>query len=105
LSRNIHQLVLQFAVDTDDDFERGITLEDQLDALLAGTADVDGHDFGSGEMNIFILTPNPAATFERCLPAVTGSRLSLLGAAHREISTQSYQRIWPVGSSIPFVVA
>jgi hypothetical protein len=96
---------LQFSVDTEDAFERGITLEEHLDAVLSGTAEVDGHDVGSGEMNIFIFTPNPAATFERCLPELASSSLRLLGAAHREISAESYQRIWPADSSIPFVIA
>jgi hypothetical protein len=58
------QLVLQFTTDEDlGSFDNLIGFEEALSSLIGETAEVDGHDFGSGEMNIFILTDDPVATF------------------------------------------
>jgi hypothetical protein len=55
--------VLQKAANSIDDFEDIISFEDALIGLLSGKADVDGHDFGSGEANIFIITSKPISTY------------------------------------------
>ena len=58
-----YQLVLQFAVDSMEDFDRLVALEDGLIEELDEAAVVDGHDFGSGQFNIFILTDGPMPVF------------------------------------------
>ncbi len=58
-----YQLVLRFAADSMEDFDRLVALEDSLIQELDGVAAVDGHDFGSGEFNIFTLTDGPATVF------------------------------------------
>jgi len=58
------QLVLQFTAASMEDFDR-LVLEDSLIQELEGLATVDGHDFGMGEFNIFILTDDPA----ECVPS------------------------------------
>src|SRR5688572_8890802 len=50
------QLVLELPANTIDDFNLLIELENTLIENLAKRHLVDGHDFGSGAMNIFILT-------------------------------------------------
>lgn len=60
-----YQLVLQFRGDTLADYDQMVALEDRLIADLGRSADVDGHDCGSGETNIFIFTGDPAGTFWR----------------------------------------
>ena len=50
------QLVLELPANTIDDFDLLIELENALIEALAKRHLVDGHDFGSGTMNIFILT-------------------------------------------------
>ena len=98
------QLVLQFAADGVADFDRLMVLEARLVEVLGEEA-VDGHDFGSGEMNIFILTDAPEASFNVCLLEVTQVGLPLRGAAHRIFGgEEDYKRIWPVGSPEPFEV-
>ena len=58
------QLVLQFKADGDlGSFDKLVSFEEALSSVLGQMADVDGHDSGSGEMNIFILTDHPIATF------------------------------------------
>src|SRR4051812_18608171 len=56
-------LVLQWPASTEADFEALITLEDRLSGALGEGARVDGHDFGSGEMNIFVQTEQPVEVF------------------------------------------
>ena len=60
-----YQLVLQFCGDSLQDLDELIALEDELIEQLGDSADVDGHDVGSGETNIFIFTSDPKQTFER----------------------------------------
>jgi hypothetical protein len=57
------QMVLQFKVDQHGsvaDFDRLVAIEEALDSALQrnGTGHVDGHDMGSGEMNLFLVVKN-----------------------------------------------
>ena len=101
----MYQLVLQFpafAVDLDG----LIAIEDELLAAIRPPAMVDGHDFGTGEGNIFILTDSPAATFEGVLPVLTDlSRERDVTAAYRSLDGEEYTVIWPKGFKGEFSVA
>lgn len=90
-----YQLVLQFRGDSLEDYDAMVALENELIEELEGTARVDGHDVGSGETNIFILTSNPLKTFQRAKP-VLERRKSLEGvtAAYRPIDGEQYNVIW-----------
>ncbi|SPE56390.1 conserved hypothetical protein [Verrucomicrobia bacterium] len=101
-----YQLVLQFRGDSLADYDAMVALEDELRLELGDTAHVDGHDVGSGETNIFIITADPVRTFrqskvvlerERCLGAVT--------AAYRRVDGEDYFAIWPGGSAKGFKIA
>ena len=59
-----HQLVLQFNGDSFEDYDAMLALEDELIEALGDTADIDGHDIGAGETNIFIFTSAPEQTFQ-----------------------------------------
>jgi hypothetical protein len=65
-----YQLVLQFRNDSLDDFDAMVALEGELIETLSDAAKVDGHDVGSGETNIFILTSDPEATFSLTKPVL-----------------------------------
>ena len=100
------QLVLQFRGDSLDDFDAMVALEDQLTEELGDSADVDGHDIGSGETNIFIITSDPAATFRRARSVLERrEQLHSVTAAYREVEGEQYTVIWPEGSAIEFSVA
>ena len=60
----MYQLVLQFPAEGISPYDEGIRLEDLLIEGLTDGSDVDGHDFDSGETNIFILTEDAARTFK-----------------------------------------
>ncbi len=99
-------LTLQFRGDSLDDYDAMIALADELVALLGDSANVDGHDCGSGEINIFIFTPDPAATFRRVRTVLERTqRLEAVTAAYREVHGEQYTVIWPEGSTTEFKVA
>lgn len=91
------QLVLQFATaESLDSYDKLIRFEDALIALLDGQAHVDGHDFGSGEMNIFILTQDPVATFALVQQTAVPTRPSQeMKAAYRPLDGEDYVCLWP----------
>lgn len=63
---------------------------------LASAHDVDGHDAGSGEVNIFIRTDDPRQAFTEA-KAILGSRDFWIDAraAFREIARSEYTILWP----------
>ena len=100
-----YQLVLQFRGDSLEDLDATVALEDELIEALGDEADVDGHDVGSGETNIFIFTSDPAATFHRVRPVLErGGQLQAVTAAYREVERERYTVIWPKGSRNEFRV-
>jgi hypothetical protein len=103
----MQQLVLQFSPWGSDthDFDKLISLEEQLIDALAGKAEVDGHDMGSDEANIFIHTLDAHTTFSDSFPVVQRSGLvPLLGAAYREVAADEYIRLWPKDDRVAFSI-
>jgi hypothetical protein len=93
-----YQLALQFPANGLADYDEMIALEDELIEKLGTTAKVDGHDCGSGEMNIFVHTNEPEKIFEIIRPIVAKRALSEnLVAAYRKIAGEDYTVIWPIG--------
>ena len=100
-----YQLVLQFSGQALTDYDSLIDLENGLIAILGDSADVDGHDFGSGQGNIFILTENPIATFENLRRFLAAREvLDVVVAAYRQLAADDYVVIWPYGFSGDFTV-
>lgn len=80
-------------------------MEDALRKVLASVAKVDGHDCGSGEMNIFIYTDEPENVFEIIKKALAQYKsFSHLVAAFRERTGEQYKVLWPVGYEKPFQI-
>jgi hypothetical protein len=99
------QLVLQFKPWGDRPPDDLVAVEERLEALADFDADVDGHDFGSGEGNIFIITSDPHRTLRECMPAITAQGLlPFLSAGYRQLEGDSYVRLWPIGIAAPFEV-
>ena len=101
-----YQLVLQFRGDSLVDYDAMIALEDELRSELGDSAEVDGHDVGSGETNIFIFTTDPVQTFHRSKIALERKQcLGAVTAAYRRVDGESYTTIWPVASKKEFRIA
>jgi hypothetical protein len=93
-------LVLQWPGSSESDFETLISIEDRLKGAVGECATVDGHDFGSGEMNIFLETDQPSEAFAVARTALQSCRRwADVRAAYREASGQSYTVLWPPGHS------
>ena len=99
-----YQLVLQFPASTEEDFDKLIALEDSLEAAFKNAHDVDGHDFGSGEMNVFIFTNDPKAALGSAKDLIESSGLNLQKAAYRDVEGEDYTLLFPEDSNEPFKV-
>jgi hypothetical protein len=98
-----YQLALQFPANSIADYDKMIELEEKLTEALGCSAKVDGHDSGSGEMNIFIHTDEPEKVFETIRPVVAKQKLlEDLVAAYREIAGEHYTVLWPIGFNRQF---
>ncbi len=98
-----YQLALQFPANSIADYDEMIALEDELIEKLGSLADVDGHDCGSGEMNIFVHTDEPKKVFETIRPVVVKRKLiENLVAAYRERTGEEYTVVWPIGFTKQF---
>ena len=101
-----YQLVLQFKGNAILDFDSLVTLENNLQRIVEPIAEVDGHDIGSGEVNIFVLTADPVATFERAKSLLSDAfLLHKVGVAYRELRSDKYIVVWPESSTEGFKIA
>lgn len=93
-----YQLVLQWSVSSIEEYDEIIAVETALIDVMPGGSEVDGHDAGSGEMNIYVRTNEPARLFNELKSVLADSGL-LAGArvAFREQSKSAYTVLWPEG--------
>ena len=100
-----YQLVFQFPGDSLADYDAIVALEDQFIAVFGRSAQVDGHDSGAGESNIFVFTDHPAATFQQARLALErAGYLAAVHVAYREVAGEEYTVLWPEGSTEEFAV-
>jgi len=98
------QLVLQFSPWNDRDFDDLVRLEERLEDVVH-SGEVDGHDAGSNEANIYIFTEDPAAVLRACIPEITDAGLlPIFSAGYRELDEDEYSRLLPAGDPSPFDV-
>jgi hypothetical protein len=101
-----YQLVLQFRDRSLDDLDAIVALEDSLIEQLAADAEVDGHDIGSGETNIFIFTSDPSGTFSAIQPVLDhAGLLHEATVAYRPVDGNAYTIVWPAHIREVFRVA
>jgi hypothetical protein len=100
-----YQLVLQVQSDALADYDVMLAIEDRLIIAMDSAAEVDGHDVGSGETNIFILTEDPKAALARALPVLDEfGVLNRIRAAYRRVGEESYTLLWPPNSQEEFAI-
>lgn len=91
-----YQLVLQFGAAFLEDFDRLVALEDQLLSELSAFATVDGHDFGLGQFNIFILTDDPETVFGKAQEIVVAQGVpNAMQSAYRKMGSENYVILSP----------
>jgi hypothetical protein len=100
-----YQLVIQARGDALADYDVIIAIEDRLISAMDSVGDVDGHDVGSGETNVFILAEDPKAAFARALPVLEEfGVLDRTRAAYRRIGDDAYTSVWPLDSQEEFAI-
>ena len=93
-----YQLVLQWDAASLADYDRMIQIEEALIQGLGGDHDVDGHDEGSGQMNIFVRTNDPKKAFDQAKAILSkDDAWKDIRAAYREVSKNAYTILWPKG--------
>jgi hypothetical protein len=91
-----YQLVLQWPVSSLDSYDSLVEIEEILIEELASDAEVDGHDIGANEMNIFILTDDPKRSFVESKRIIDKTNAtSEVRAAYREVTGDRYTILWP----------
>jgi hypothetical protein len=90
-------LVLQLPSSSPGDNDLLLSLEEATRESIGDYGTVDGHDIGSGEMNIFLFTGNPKLAFERIktIRSVTDHMMSDMKVGFREIGEGEYTPIYP----------
>lgn len=90
-------LVLQWSATSVADFDALIDVEDELETgLPSEDGEVDGHDFGSNQMDIFVLTERPREAFRSAAALLsTNPRWASLRAAYRPLDGEDYVGLWP----------
>lgn len=92
-----YQLILQWPAFSIKDYDRMIEIEDTIIKGLGDIGKVDGHDAGSGEMNIFILTDHPKLAFEQVEQVLSTRDFVLhLKVAYREVGKDEFTILYPV---------
>ncbi len=93
-----YMLILQWPASSIDDFDALMELEKALEGALGASAEVDGHDFGTGQMNVFIYTDTPDLAFAKAQASLGGTaNWNQVRAAYREVTGEDYQVLWPLG--------
>ena len=90
-------LVIQFPANDNADFDALIAIEDDFVSTLEPQHSVDGHDFGSGEMNIFIFSNSPEEVFTGHVRGILESheKLDVAMVAWRPVEGEHYSVLWP----------
>jgi hypothetical protein len=93
-----YQLVLQWAYSSVADYDLLIRLEDLIRDGIGNIGIVDGHDYGSGEMNIFVHTNEPRVAFEKIGILLSGQLpRKEMKAGYRNFEDDHYTPIYPPG--------
>jgi hypothetical protein len=101
-----YQLVLQVQGESLADFDAMMNLEQDLTLQLSDVAEIDGHDMGCDEINIFILTSNPVSVFTHAKPVLERHGfLAHIKSGFRLLTEDTYTSIWPQNSKDKFSVA
>jgi hypothetical protein len=76
-----------------------VCIEEHVTQALGDLGKIDGHDTGSGEMNLVIVTQKPidALAALRGLAEIPDAKPELK-AAYRQVGTEDFEVLYPEGS-------
>lgn len=92
------ELVLQCPESLLKDYDSMIELENCIIAGLENLGEVDGHDMGCGEKNIFVRTDHPKFAFDR-IKSLIGRKdfMPEIKAAFRDVGKDNFTILYPTG--------
>ena len=91
-----YQLVAQWGSDSMDSYDEMIRTEDALLDRLTTRHSVDGHDVGSGEVNIFVNTNDVQAAYAEVKAVLQAEgRWDGVRIAYRPHRGEEYSILWP----------
>ena len=91
-----HELILQFPANSIKHYDDLIKLEDSIIAGLGTVGEVDGHDVGLREMNIFVHTDHPSLAFQK-IKMLLGTQdfMPELKVAYRDVGKDKFTILYP----------
>jgi hypothetical protein len=92
-------LIFQWATGEFFGFDELVEKEEAISAALGSDDILDGHDMGSGEANVFVLTNEPEALFKKLSGSVLKDDLNDIKAAYRKLSDEQFTVLWPPGET------
>lgn len=96
-----YQLVVQWPAGSINDYDAMIEAENALIENLTDVHDVDGHDVGSSELNIFVLTNNVEKALDEVKATLEAKGFwTYARIAYREIGKSEYTVLWPKGLKV-----
>jgi hypothetical protein len=91
-----HRLVLQWPKSSLAQYNPLLETEELLLKHLTSHGEVDGHDFGSDEANIFILTDDPEVLFAEVKAILSNTPYwANARVAYRPNESDEYKILWP----------
>jgi hypothetical protein len=100
-----YQLVIKFWRKSLEDEAFLATIEGELKEALGGTAEVDGFDVSSKEINLFVLTDDPRHSFRRVRSVL--ERMGIVhgvSAAFRLVGGARFTSLWPLRATRKFTL-
>jgi len=97
-----YQLVLQFSLSEDFDFDAFVAFETRLGFELDSEHSVEEHTFGSDEVSISIFTDNPESAFEEIFVILSPRLAATLKAAFRSVDAGEFRWVHPADSEGEF---
>ena len=100
-----YQLVIKFWRKSLEDEAFLATIEGELKEALGGTAEVDGFDVSSKEINLFVLTDDPRHSFRRVRSVL--EKMGIVhgvSAAFRLVGGARFTSLWPLRATRKFTL-
>jgi len=92
------QIVFQWPASSEADYQLLLAIEETITRGLGPIGLVDGHDIGSGEINVFIHTNDPKGAFEKTMSLIRGKYdLKELMVGYRNFEDNDYVPMFPPG--------
>lgn len=101
-----YQLVFRFRKAAFETPAAVLALERAFAEALGGKAQLDGHDTGTRDIDLFLLSEEPDSAFRRCKPALeAASLLDKVVVAHRLEGGARFKVLWPLKYGRKFKLA